>query len=106
MTLAAERIDPPVEDPIRSPWRRSDRDPWIGPITCVEAHWRVRHRFEGMADRQALHFLALPGTGKQNLRRQGALFANAEIIQPGSCVVATGRHGYRAERYGARRILS
>jgi transposase len=48
---------------VRRARRRSDRDPWVGSVTCVEAHWRVRHGSEGMADRQALHLVAVPGTG-------------------------------------------
>jgi transposase len=48
---------------VRHARRRSDRDPWVGSVTCVEAHWRVRHGSEGMADRQALHLVAVPGTG-------------------------------------------
>ena len=34
-----------------------------GSVTCVEAHRRVRHAFEGMAHRQALYLLAVLGTG-------------------------------------------
>ena len=78
----------------------------LGSVTCVEAHRRVRHRFKGMAERQALHLLALPCTRQQNLRRQGALFAYAEIIQSGSRTAAAGGHDHRAEQYGARSILS
>ena len=51
-----------------------------------------------MADRQALYFLAVPGTGQQNLRRQSALFAHPEIVQSGSCVVAVSRDKHWAER--------
>ena len=91
---------------VRRARRRSDRDPWVGSVTCIEAHWRVRHGSEGVADRQALHLLAVPGTGQQNLRRQGALFAYTEILQSGSCTIAAGGHDHRAERYGARSILS
>ena len=37
-----------------------------------------------MAEHQALHLLALPRTGQQDLRRQGAVLTHAEILQPGS----------------------
>ena len=100
---------PVVRCPGRAIWRprhRSDRDPWVGSVTRVEAHWRVRHGSEGMADRQALHLLAVPCTGEQNLRRQGALLAHTKIFQSGSSVVAVGGHDHWAERYGARRLLS
>ena len=59
-----------------------------------------------MAKRQALHLLALPCTGQQDLRRQGAVFTHTEIVQSGSRTVAVGSHNRRAERYGARSILS
>ena len=59
-----------------------------------------------MVDRQALHLLAVPGAGEQNLGRQGALLAHTEIVQSGSSVVAIGGHDHWAERYGARRLLS
>lgn len=91
---------------IRCPRGRSDRDPWVGSVPCAEAHWRVRHGFESMADRQALHFLAVPGAEQQNLRWQGALFAHAEIVESGCCAVAAGGHDYRTERHGARSLLS
>jgi transposase len=61
---------------------------------------------EGVAERQALHLLALPRTRQQNLRRQGAIFTHAEIFQPGSRTTAVGSHNRGAERYGARSILS
>lgn len=55
---------------------------------------------------QALNLLAVSRTGEQNLRRQGAFFAYTEIFQAGGCAIAAGGHDHRAERYGARRILS
>ena len=85
---------------VRRARRRSDRDPWLGAFTGAEADRRVRHGSEGMAKRQALHLLALPRTGQQNLRRQGAVFADTEIFQSGSGTVAAGGHD---RRDGARR---
>jgi hypothetical protein len=39
---------------------RSDPDPWIGSVTRTEACRRMRYRSKGLAERQALHLLALP----------------------------------------------
>jgi hypothetical protein len=61
---------------------------------------------EGMAERQAIHVLALPCTRQQDLRRQGAVFAYTAVLQSGSSSVAVGGYYRRAERHGARRILS
>ena len=58
-----------------------------------------------MAERQALHLLALPRTQQQNLQRQGAIFTHAEILQPGGRTTAVGSHNRGAERYDARSIL-
>src|ERR1700731_2651950 len=59
-----------------------------------------------MAECQALHFLAVPCTRQQNLWRQGVVLAHTEIVQSGSRTVAVGSNNRRAERYGARSILS
>src|SRR5258708_25985424 len=59
-----------------------------------------------MAECQALHFLAVPCTRQQNLWRQGVVLAHTEILQSGSRTVAVGSNNRRAERYGARSILS
>jgi hypothetical protein len=59
-----------------------------------------------MAERQALHLLAVPCTRQPNLWRQGVVLAHTEIIQSGSRTVAVGSHNRRAERHGGRRILS
>jgi hypothetical protein len=91
---------------VRRARRRSDRDPWIGSFTRTEAHRRVRHGPEGMAERQALHLLALPRTWQQDLWRQGAVLAYTEVLQSSSRAVAAGSHYGWAKRYGARGILS
>ena len=52
--------------------------PRVGSVACAEARWRMRYGSEGMADRQALHLLAVPHTGQQNLRWQSALIAHAQ----------------------------
>ncbi|SFL19561.1 hypothetical protein SAMN04488498_1539 [Mesorhizobium albiziae] len=59
-----------------------------------------------MADREALHLLAVPSAGEQNLGRQGALLAHTEIVKSGSSIVTVGGHDHWGERYGARRLLS
>jgi len=61
---------------------------------------------EGMAERQALQFLAVPCTRQQDLWRQGVVPAHTEILQSGSRTVAVGGNNRRAERYRARSILS
>jgi hypothetical protein len=73
-------------------------------IHRIEAHRRVRHGFDGMAERQALHLLALPRTRQQDLRWQGAVLTHTAIIKSGSRTVAAGRHYDRAERYSARTV--
>jgi hypothetical protein len=57
----------------------------------------VRDGSQRLADRQALHLLALPRTGQQDLRRQGTIFAYTKIIQSGGGVAASrGHHVGRA----------
>ena len=77
----------------------------LGPSLALKLVGECGTGSEGMADRQALHILALPRTRQQNLRRQGALFAHAEIIQPGGCAAAASGHDHRTERYGPRSIF-
>ena len=59
-----------------------------------------------MAERQALHLMALPRTWQQDLRRQGTIFTHTQIVQSGSRAVAVSSHNRGTERYGAWRILS
>ena len=75
---------------------------------CIDepVRWRAWHRSEGMAECQALHFLAVPCTRQQNLWRQGVVLAHTKILQSCSRTVAVGGNNRRAERYGTRRILS
>ena len=59
-----------------------------GAFARTEAGRRVRHRSACMAEREALHLLALPCTGQQDLGWQGAIFTHTQIVQSGSPVVA------------------
>lgn len=41
------------------------------------------HQSSGLAERETLHVLALPGPWQQDIRRQAPVFADPTIIQPG-----------------------
>jgi hypothetical protein len=49
-----------------------------------------------MAECQALHLLAVPCAGQQNLWRQGVILTHTEIVQSGSRTVAVGSNNLRA----------
>ena len=66
----------------------------------------MRDRSEGMAKREALYIMALPRAWQQNIGRQVAVIANAALLQPGRSPIAPGGGYARAERHGARSILS
>lgn len=72
----------------------------------IEACRGVWHRSEGMAERQALHLLAVPCARQQNLWWQGAFFTYPKVFESGSRTVAAGSHNRWQKRYSARHILS
>src|SRR4051812_14682236 len=52
-----------------------------------------------------LHVVAEPGAPQQDLRRQGAVGADAALREPGGGAAATGSGGRRAHGDGAGRLL-
>ena len=56
--------------------------------------WNRSARLE---DRDALHVLALLGTGQQDRRRQAPVVENAALPEPGGGSVTIGRHNHRTE---------
>ena len=51
----------------------------------------MRHGPFSLAERQALHFLALPDAQQQDIRRKGPVDPNATLWRPGRGVTAIGR---------------
>ena len=48
----------------------------------------MRARFEGLAERQTLHVVALPCSRKQDLRRKGPFVQDATVFEPTGLVAA------------------
>ena len=83
-----------------------DSNSWFGAFACFEARQRMRARFEGLAERQTLHVVALPCSRKQDLRRKGPFVQDATVFEPSSGVVAPGGDNRRSNRHCAWGFLS
>ena len=77
----------------------------LGPYVALEAGQRMRDRHDEVAQFQALHFVALPGSGQQDLRGQGALLAHSTILKSSGLIAALGGHRRGAHGHGARGVL-
>ena len=80
---------------LRGARHRLDADPRAGSVSGAQAGRRMRNRPVGVAERQALHLLAVPGAEQQDLRREGAVVEDPPLRQPGGAVPF-----YNALRHG------
>src|SRR4051812_38612000 len=87
------------------PGRGPDPDPRSRPVSRAQAGGRVRYQPHGLAQRQALHLVAVPRTQQQDLRRQGALDQDPALEQSSRRPAEAGRGRGGPHRDGARRLL-
>src|ERR1700758_2751963 len=75
---------------------RAPREPLVlGGTQCSDASVGRQHRSFGLAGREALHLLALPGAEQQDIWRQGPVGADATVGESGRGVAASRRRGPR-----------
>ena len=95
-----------VRCPGRAAWRPRygpDPDPRHRTQPRSEAGGGMRNRSDGLAEREALHLVALPRARQQDLRRQATFVTHSPFLPSGRSTAATGRDHRRAQRHCARR---
>jgi len=77
----------------------------LGPYLALKLVGECGTNLFGMAERQALHLMALSGAEQQDLRRQGAIGPDTALQQPRRRAAAPGGGHGRTHRDSARSLL-
>ena len=85
--------------------QRLDQDPWHWPLSRAQARVGMQRRFLGMAERQALHLVAVSGARQQDIGGQGAVVAHPTIREPRRIAPASRRRDHWPDRHGAGSLL-